>query len=66
MGTLPFWALKHGMRLDIVRKLLKQRPELRTLGQTFGATRIYSEAESLVIRAAYEGRPAAAREAVGS
>lgn len=59
MNTLPVWVIQFGLSLDGVRKLLRQRPDLRALGKTFGSARLYTDAEADKIRIAYEQKLAA-------
>ena len=57
--TLPAWVATWDFTtLDVVRKVVRGRPDLRALGVLYGATRVYSEGEAEVIRRAVEERAA--------
>ena len=54
--TLPTWSRDWPWSLDVVRKVLRRRPDLRMLGERVGPTLVYDEAEANKIREAMEQR----------
>ena len=46
MQTLPQWMLTLGVSIDQARKLIRQRPDLKTIGTRHGPTRVYTADEA--------------------
>lgn len=54
--TLPQIAAEHGLNLDLLRKLVRARPELDALGQRVGRSRAYSPDEAAIVATAMKER----------
>lgn len=61
MATLPVMTRAWPWTLDLVRVVIRQHPELQTLGRKHGPVKVYTAAEGAVIRRVMEvARPLAA------
>jgi hypothetical protein len=62
LNTLPEWCLSERRDPEVVRKVIRRRPDLQKLGTKYGATKVYTADEWALISAAMKERDAKLRD----